>query len=425
MKPKTERHACVDEKGRLIVPDRVASHYGFRPGVQVPVDQKEPVLRVHPSVNRLAKVYIEPTNRCNLDCTTCMRNDWNEPLGRMTGSTFEKIVEELRHVSPAPAVFFGGLGEPLMHPDIVEMVAAAKRFSPSVELITNGTLLNTATSNRLMDAGLDMLWVSLDGATPESYADVRLGAALPAVLQNLAAFQQARLERNVSPDCLCVEGYNFYDRPLIGIVFVAMRRNIKDLPALLNMCNRYAVSRFMVSNILPYSEEMCSETLYSRTLTDTSSLTRLELPRMDVNEVTAKVLSEASRTGYSVTVAGANPLEAINRCPFVIAGAMAIRWDGKVSPCVPLLHSHTRYVNDKPHFCRSYAVGSVNGTRLGELWGDHDYVRFRERVQLFEFSPCTMCGGCDFSKSNEEDCQGNTFPTCGTCPWAQGIVQCP
>jgi MoaA/NifB/PqqE/SkfB family radical SAM enzyme len=425
MKPKTERHAWVDEEGRLVVPACVASQYGLRHEAQVSLDNKDALLRIHPSVNRLAKVYIEPTNRCNLDCTTCMRNDWNEALGRMERSTFEKIVAELEKVSPPPTIFFGGLGEPLLHPDIVEMVEEAKTFSPFVEIITNGTLLTPTISNRLMGAGLDMLWVSLDGASPESYADVRLGATLPQVLKNLAAFQQARLARNVCPNCKSAEGYNFYDKPLIGIVFVAMKRNIRDLPALLEMCNRYAVSRFMVSNLLPYTQDMCSETLYSKTLMETTPLTTLELPRMDVNEITAKSLRDASRTGYSLMVGGANSHDASNRCPFIHAGASAISWDGKMSPCIPLLHSHTRYVNDRAHLCGSYVVGNVNDRPLRELWTHKEYVRFRERVQLFEFSPCTACGGCDLSENNEEDCQGNTFPTCGTCPWAQGVIQCP
>jgi MoaA/NifB/PqqE/SkfB family radical SAM enzyme len=425
MKPKTEKHACVDDERRLVLPAGATSRYGLEPGVQVPIVEREPFLKVYPSVNSLRKVYIEPTNRCNLECATCMRNDWNEALGRMERSTFEGITQELKVVTPAPVVFFGGLGEPLMHPDIVDMVAKAKTFSPSVELITNGTLLTPTMSNRLIDAGLDMLWVSLDGASPESYADVRLGATLPEVLKNLAGFHQARLARNMSFDCTCSEGYNIFEKPLIGIVFVAMKRNIKDLPALLDLCNRYAVSRFMVSNILPYTHDMCSETLYSKTLMDTRPLTCLELPRMDVNEITGKALSEASRTGYSLTVGGANPLDASNRCPFIYAGATAISWDGNMSPCVPLLHSHTRFVNDRPHSCRSYVIGNVNDRCLSELWADPGYAQFRERVQLFDFSPCTTCGGCDFSENNEEDCQGNTFPTCGTCPWAQGIVQCP
>jgi MoaA/NifB/PqqE/SkfB family radical SAM enzyme len=425
MKPKDRKHACVDEEGRLIVVPEVASEYGLEPGTQIPIDRKATGFSLHPSINRLGKVYIEPTNRCNLDCRTCMRNDWNETLGLMKKGTFHAIVEDLKGFTPAPSVFFGGLGEPLLHPDIVDMVAHAKTFSPWVELITNGTLLSLDMSKKLMDAGLDMLWMSLDGATPESYADVRLGAELPNVMKNLAAFHRERLSRNMGPDCTCSEGYNFYSRPLIGLVFVAMKRNINDLPKLIDICSRYAVSRFMVSNVLPYSDEMRGETLYSRTIMETPPPTRIELPRMDISDLTKKALSHAVRTGFNVTVGGADTLDASNHCPFISAGATAIGWDGQVSPCLPLLHSHVRYVNDRTHSCRCYHVGTVNDRSFRDLWHEPDYVAFRARVREFEFSPCTICGGCDFSEDNETDCLGNPFPTCGTCPWAQGIVQCP
>ena len=92
------------------------------------------------------KIYIEPTNRCNLDCRTCMRNAWDEPLGRMSMPTFVRIMDGVRLISPRPVVFFGGLGEPLTHPDIVAMVAASKGLGSQVELITNGTLLTRSVS---------------------------------------------------------------------------------------------------------------------------------------------------------------------------------------------------------------------------------------------------------------------------------------
>lgn len=43
----------------------------------------------------------------------------------------------------------------------------------------------------------------------------------------------------------------------------------------------------------------------------------------------------------------------------------------------------------------------------------------------FDFSPCTDCGGCDLADSNQEDCIGNSFPVCGDCLWAKGVIQCP
>ncbi len=119
-----------------------------------------------PEIDRLAKVYIEPTNRCNLDCRTCMRHGWEEPLGFMEFGLFEKIMADLRSFPERPGIFFGGFGEPLGHARIADMVAAAKPGGSEVELISNGILLDEAMADRLVAAGLDRLWVSIDGASP-------------------------------------------------------------------------------------------------------------------------------------------------------------------------------------------------------------------------------------------------------------------
>jgi MoaA/NifB/PqqE/SkfB family radical SAM enzyme len=69
----------------------------------------------------LSKVYVEPTNRCNLMCRTCMRNAWDEPPGDMSLATFARVIDGLRAVDPPPTVFFGGIGEPLFHPQMLNM----------------------------------------------------------------------------------------------------------------------------------------------------------------------------------------------------------------------------------------------------------------------------------------------------------------
>jgi MoaA/NifB/PqqE/SkfB family radical SAM enzyme len=126
-----------------------------------------------------------------------------------------------------------------------------------------------------------------------------------------------------------------------------------------------------------------------------------------------------------VTLAGANLGHANNRCPFIEGSVTAIAWDGSLSPCLPLLHSHVSYLKGRERFSRRYVVGNVAERDLDDLWREPDYITFREHVQRFDYAPCTFCGGCDLSKANEEDCIGSTFPTCGGCLWAQGVIQCP
>jgi len=413
-----------DEAGRLILPPEILKHFGFSPGARIRVAARTNGLHVRRPATHLAKVYIEPTNRCNLQCVTCIRNSWDEPLGDMSPDAFERIIEGLRRISPAPDILFGGLGEPLSHPHIVDMVRQAKAIGSSVELITNGMLLDKPMSLRLVDAGLDTLWVSLDGATPESYKDVRLGAALPQVLANLADFRHARWSRHYG------EALDIFLKPQLGVVFVAMKRNIADLPAVFRLAARSGALHFMVTNVLAYTTDMQDEILYSRSLNDaayTSSpwFGSLDFPKIDVNPTTREAVYHAMRSDHSLTMAGGNFGEKNNRCPFIDKGALAIRWDGDASPCLALLHNHKTYLYRYERSLKRYSVGNVMERSIEEIWNKPEYLALRMRLQEFNFSPCTHCGGCDFFESNDEDCIGSPFPACGGCLWAQGIIQCP
>ena len=411
--------ATVDEAGRLIVPPELAARLGIVPGAQAWLDEDAYGGFLHRPVTQLAKVYIEPTSRCNLTCRTCIRNNWDELQGDMSASLFERIITGIQTLPAPPKVTFGGFGEPLTHPLIGEMVRQAKSVASPVELITNGILLTRELSSELIDAGLDLLWISLDGVTPESYSDVRLGAALPIVLENLAGFQaekHAARQTNVE----------------VGIAFVAMRRNIADLPELLSRSTRLGASRYMVTNVLPYTEEMIPEMLYQRAM-DVLIETRpsqwaphVDMPRMDMDDRTREAMYRMHRIGCNLHLSGDYQGKSMDRCPFIERGVVAIAWDGSLSPCLPLLHNHTSYLDKRrKRTSRRYVVGNLSEHRLDALWLQPEYVSFRQRVQAFDFSPCTICGGCDLSELNEEDCFANTFPTCGGCLWAQGVIQCP
>jgi|CXWL01.1.fsa_nt_gi MoaA/NifB/PqqE/SkfB family radical SAM enzyme len=415
--------AEVDEQGRLVMPPEAMAHYGLKPGARVRLDEGKNFVRLHRPATHLAKVYVEPTVACNLDCITCFRNAWETPLGRMSDETFEAILDGLRALDPVPDVYFGGIGEPLFHPRAVEWVARAKslggrlRGRAIVELITNGTLLNEKKSQQLIDSGLDILWVSIDGASPESYADVRLGAELPQVLENLSRFRKMRKGSH-------------YPKPEIGIAFVAMKRNIADLPQVLRLGHKLGAKHFSVSNIQPVTPEMQEERLYVQTLRQLTYLPspnfpHLSLPKMDFDEPTRNALFQAFSSGYNVSFAGNNWGGANDVCNFVEGGTMSIAWDGNISPCWPLMHTHTSYLHGKPRLSHRHIVGNIKERGLLDLWLDPDYVAYRERVQSFAFAPCTFCGGCDLSEANQEDCLGNVFPACGGCLWAQGVIQCP
>ena len=409
--------AEVDEQGRLVMPSEMVERFGLKPGARLRVENPANNMRLHRPVSQLAKVYIEPTNRCNITCVTCMRNIWDEPLGKMAPETFEQILGGLKQITPRPLVFFGGIGEPLFHTKTIEMIERVREIGAPVEIITNGILLNAERSRRLIDAPIETLWISIDGAQPESYADVRLGAELPRVIENVQTFRSMRR-------------HSFRPMPEIGINFVAMKRNIHDLPAVLKLALSLGARRFMASNVLPYDRSMQKETLYNAALINIAYLPspwlpRLNIPKLDIDNTTREAFLGALQSGWNVTFAGNNLGGANDVCNFVESGSMAIGWDGSVAPCIPLLHSHTTYLRKRERLVRRHVIGKVSEHSLSDLWNDPGYVAYRKRVQSFAFAPCSFCGGCEMLDSNLEDCLGNTFPVCGGCLWAQALIQCP
>ena len=380
-----------------------------------------PVDPVAPDLDRPApaKVYVEPTNACNLSCATCVRHAWDEPEGLMEWATFAAVVDGMAAASVAAqaapgTVAFMGLGEPLLHPRFLDMVEAAKARGLRAEVTTNALLLDDAMAAGLLEAGLDQLVVSIDGASAEAFGRVR-GASLSRVVENVRRLHDGR-------------GVAYSSSVRIGIEFVAMRSNIGELPGLRRLAAQLGATFIIVSNVLAYTPDLLGETLYdhqgsSLSGAHTPAGARWQLPAFDWDEEVGAALGKALVNAGPVSFFGAEPEATRSHCPFVEADACAVGWHGGVSPCPPLLHTYTCYVCGREKRILGWEVGRLPDRSLAEVWTAPEYVAFRDRVRRFDFPPCTDCG-CELAEANEEDCLGNPHPTCGDCLWARGVVRC-
>jgi len=366
----------------------------------------------------LRKIYLEPTAHCNLRCSTCLRNSWEDKPGAMPLDLYRELLAGLRRTKTLETIAFWGFGEPLTHPDIAEMIRLAKERGLRAEMVTNGLLLDRPTAESLLDTGLDLLVVSLDGASPETHRLVRGEADLEAILANIRTLQAVKKERARRT-------------PEVGIEFVARRSNLTELPKLLALARELDAQFVLVSNFLPYTEAMKGEILYWMSTGRFSRAAVIRttppviLPRMDdlSPEVRRLLQSWPRRETRKSVWSGDGRAESF--CPFVGRGGVAVAWNGSVSPCVSLLHSYTCYVLGRRKAIERCTFGNIREATLPQIWRGNEYRSFRRRVAAFEFSPCAHCTGCDLSETNREDCIGNPFPTCGDCLWAKGILLCP
>ncbi|HSA94778.1 MAG TPA: radical SAM protein [Acidobacteriota bacterium] len=412
---RTAYHLTVED-GRLIVPPQLEKKVGLVPGARIEVVADHGRLEIQPNIHSLNRLYIEPTSRCNLACRTCIRNTWEELAGDMEMDLFERLAGQLPRFPHLESVMFGGFGEPTAHPAILDMIKAVKALGLRAEMTTNATLLGDAMVDGLLRERLDALWISLDGTTEESFAAVRPGASLSRVLENVE-----RLGRRNGRDGHAID---------IGLAFVVMKTNLGDVKHLDRLARSVGARRILVSHVLPYSEAMekemlCLQTLTLETFTFAPGKSELSLPRLDVNDSTKDALFSLFQGFENLTLMGNRVAVDARRCRFVRDRTSFVRWDGAVSACMGLLHSHKTYLYGLERRVRAHAFGSVRDGDLAAVWDSPAYRAFRERVKAFDFSPCHVCGGCSLLETNEEDCYGNDFPACGGCLWAQGIIQCP
>src|SRR4051794_30390562 len=162
---------------------------------------------------------VEPVGQCNLRCQMCpiqFRTDGppNGPPAFMHFEAFTRLVDQfpaLKHLH------LQGLGEPMMHPRIWDMVTYAA--SKGVEVTTNSnlTLLNARRAEQCVTSGLHRIHVSIDGATAETYERIRVRSSLDKVLRNLDLLRETR--RRLQSEL-----------PHLVLVMVIMRQNLHELP---------------------------------------------------------------------------------------------------------------------------------------------------------------------------------------------------
>ncbi len=370
-------------------------------------------------MDALKKLYVEITTHCNLRCEMCVQQVWDETAEAMPLATFAHLMEQVRSLPELPIIHLGGYGEPMVHPDFIEIVRLAKATGAQVEMTSNGMMLTQQRAEALFDLQLDKLVVSVDGVTPQSYGDLRVNGDLDRVIQNLRYLYQLKV-RNVGR----------HANPQVAIAFVAMKSNIHELPELPRLASYVGAWEVKVSNVVPHTAAMEHEILYSQALRtaayrESRWAVNMNLPRMDISAATTPSLEAIYDSRASIALMGTRLSQRTNYCRFAQEGFAVVRADGTVSPCLSLLHTHPEYIHNRRRVVNHHGFGSIHTKALGDIWCEEDYAQFRERVRTFNFSPCTTCGGCERFPRNREDCMENTFPTCGGCLWAQGIIECP
>jgi uncharacterized Fe-S cluster-containing radical SAM superfamily enzyme len=140
---------------------------------------------------------IEPTNFCNLNCVCCSRPKSSRTRGYMDFGLFRQIIDEASRIG-VKLIRLYALGEPMLHPQIAEMVAHIKHRGLQIRLVTNGTLMETARGEALLGAGLDSgdrVIFSVLGLSKEVHEKIQQGVDHDQAVDNIRNFVALRQKR--------------------------------------------------------------------------------------------------------------------------------------------------------------------------------------------------------------------------------------
>ncbi|MBI5018279.1 MAG: radical SAM/SPASM family putative metalloenzyme maturase [Deltaproteobacteria bacterium] len=443
-----------------------------------------------------SKLFVEVTTRCNLRCRMCVKQaaGCSVEEGDLTPETFAALEPALPGLD---ALVLSGIGEPLLHPELEAFVRRAKALLPPeawVGFQTNGLLLDGDRAASLAAAGVDRVCLSLDAVSPAAFQRIREGGEVGAVDRALAALREVRgrsspsRSRDLRPSVgigRSSPSWNRDLRPSVGIEFVAMRDNVRELPAVLRWAASRGADFALVTQVLPYEPDLVRQAAYDpntdravsffepwreRARAEGVDLGRyfailwkyVKTPEEErIVEFVERAKAEAHGLDVFVNVqrilerdaAWLDEVQAVfaeaaevaagegielrlpevvprgdRRCDFVESGGAFVSWDGRVHPCYFLWHGYRCFVNGREKFIRPRVFGDLADRGIVEIWNDPAYRAFREGVLRYDYPFCSDCNlgkCCDYVQALEfeQDCYLNAEP-CGDCLWCKGVFQC-
>ena len=149
------------------------------------------VVRALVSTEHPLLAHIIPIRRCNLACEYCNEyDDFSKPVP--TDSMFQRV-DKLGELGTSVVTVSGG--EPLLHPELDEIIRRIRKNGSIAGLITNGYLLTAERIEKLNRAGLEWLQISIDNVTPDEVSNKSL-KVLDRKLQLLAEYADFHVNIN-------------------------------------------------------------------------------------------------------------------------------------------------------------------------------------------------------------------------------------
>lgn len=344
----------------------------------------------------LQKLYLELTNKCNLNCVMCYRHSWSEKLQDMNRELFAKIKKEINGLDRLKSIVLGGIGEPTYAPLIYKAIKELGNYN--LTLTTNAIKMDDTLVNLIIQY-VNLIMVSIDGLH-ENFSKIR-GTNLDLVVNNINKINELKEKKKSS---------TLY----LGIQFVISKNNVDDIFRLIDLASELKVHQLVLSNLLSQKEENADKILYTR------------YENKEIKSLFNKASNYSFRKGINLILPNYE-LKTERRCTFIEDKAAFISASGEVVPCYRLSHTYKEYVFGRKKTVLKHSFGNLHDQSLKEIWESSEYSNFRSIISNNRYPSCIDCDyaeGCDLVKDTSTDCYTGS-PSCADCLWSRKYIICP
>jgi tungsten cofactor oxidoreducase radical SAM maturase len=343
----------------------------------------------------IKKVYLEPTDRCNLRCEMCYRKTWEGAPVSYSLEMEKRIIAELRALPDLKEVVFGGIGEPTSYSGLPRMLTQLS--DKKIILTSNMAQLSEVNKSAILNY-VDQLVVSIDGG-PETFEAIR-HFPLEKVMDNLRSLMEEKKRLGSIT-------------PRIYVQMVISKRNLDEMRDVIDLGRSVGAEKIIVSHLLPIDMKDQDQILYTLYRND------------ELKDMFDRTRVYALRKGLN----GHFPdyrIKTERHCRFIEGQSLMISAEGEVVPCYRFSHSGREVILGREKKLFQQSFGNVMQGELQAIYDKSTYKRFRQSVLNNQHASCLDCDlqqGCDMVRDSEMDCYGMS-PSCGDCLWARNIVYC-
>ena len=261
----------------------------------------------------LKYLYIEITNRCNLKCKMCFKQYWEDEEGNMDYSLFLKILDDAEDFPELEMIYFGGIGEPTVHPRFMDMVREVKKRGYALGMSTNGFLLTDKVIKELVKLETDLIYISLDTIPTQ---ETRIGHIMPSVAVD-------RIKKIVEE-----KRRQKKDFPHIGVEVVVTKENYWQMAEIADYLGELGIDVLLFSNIIPIEKHQADQIVYDGSV--------------DMQHYLDELHAKAYK--HFLLKLPEFKLRTERHCDFIEKKVAVVRWDGEVAPCYRFLHTYPEII---------------------------------------------------------------------------------